>query len=50
MVCASILGDISEDKQRETYLLLLGQYVWSDRVKHWTDDQRKGALRLAREP
>jgi hypothetical protein len=49
MWCASILGDIPEVQRKDIYSILLGQYVGSDRVKHWTDDQRKEALRLASE-
>lgn len=49
MWCASILGDIPEKQRKDIYLILLGQYVGSDRVKHWTDEQREEVLRLAGE-
>lgn len=47
LVYASILGDIPHEQRKELYLLLLTQYLASDRMKHWTDEQRKEALRIA---
>ncbi len=49
MVCASILGDISLDRRKDIYRLLLGQYLSTEKVNHWTEDQRREALRLAAE-
>jgi hypothetical protein len=49
LVFASILGNIPAKKRKELYLLLLTQYLASDRVKHWTDEERKEALRVAAE-
>jgi hypothetical protein len=49
MVYASILGDISLDRRKDIYRLLLGQYLSSEKVKHWTEEQREEALRLVGE-
>jgi len=49
MWCASILGDIPEERRKDIYHILLAQYVDSDRLKHWTDEQREEALRLVTE-
>jgi hypothetical protein len=49
MLYASVLGNIAEDERKQLYCLLLTQYMVSDRVKHWTDEQREVALRLATE-
>lgn len=46
MVWASVLRDIPLDQRRGIYRLLLSQYLSSDKVKHWTDYQRREALRL----
>jgi hypothetical protein len=46
MAYGSILGDIGLDQRREVYRLLLGQYLTTERVRHWRADQRKEALRL----
>ncbi len=50
MVCASYLEDIPEEKRKKLYLLLLKQYLATDRVKHWTDEERIKALQIAAEP
>jgi hypothetical protein len=50
MVWASVLEDIPLDQREGIYRLLLGQYVWSNRVKHWTDEEREEALRLVSAP
>ncbi len=47
MAWASVLGDITMDRRKGIYRLLLSQYLSSERVKHWTNEQREGALRLA---
>lgn len=47
MVYASILDDISLDRKKDIYRLLLGQYLSMEKVSHWTEDQREQALRLA---
>jgi hypothetical protein len=49
MLYASVLGNIAEDERKQLYRLLLSQYLSTDRVKHWTDEQRQGAMRLANE-
>ena len=49
MWSASILDDIPEDRRKEIYRVLLGQYIGCDRVKHWTDEQRNEALQLVTE-
>jgi hypothetical protein len=49
MVYASILRDIPEQQKREIYRLLLSQYITSERVRHWTDEQRRQVLQLVTE-
>lgn len=49
MVYASILGDMPLDQRKDIYRLLLSQYLSSDRVGHWTVEQREEALRLVTE-
>jgi hypothetical protein len=48
-VYASILGDIPLDQRKNLYWLLLSQFVTSDKVKHWTDEQRQETLWLVEE-
>lgn len=45
-VCAGILGDIPVEQRKQIYQLLLGQFLASNKVKHWTDDERREAMRL----
>lgn len=49
MVYASVLGDIPVEQRKQLYSLALGQYVCSQRAAHWTDRQRRDAMRLATE-
>ena len=49
MWCASILGDIPEGQRKDIYRILLGQYVGSNRVKHWKAEDREKVLRLVAE-
>lgn len=49
MVFASVLGAIPVEDQKQLYRLLLRQYLATDRVKHWTDEQRKQILQRADE-
>jgi hypothetical protein len=49
MVYASVLGDISLDRKKDIYRLLLGQYLSTEKVSHWTRDEREEALQLAAE-
>jgi hypothetical protein len=50
MVFASVLGNQpTEENRRQLYRLLLRQYLATDRVKHWTDEQRKQILKKADE-
>ncbi len=45
-----ILGqDVPEEQRKAIYRLLLDQYLSSDKVRHWTDEQREEALRLVAE-
>ena len=46
MVYGSILGKIDLDQRKQIYRLLLSQYLTTERVNHWTDDQRQEALQL----
>jgi hypothetical protein len=47
MVFASVLGNIPQTQKKQLYKLLLGLYLATDRVKHWTDEQRRRALQVA---
>jgi hypothetical protein len=49
MVYASILRDIPEEQKKEIYRLLLSQYITSDKVQHWTDEQRGRVMQLVTE-
>ena len=49
MVYASVLGEIPLDRKKDIYRLLLGQYLSTEKVSHWTEDERAEALRLATE-
>jgi hypothetical protein len=46
---ASILGDIPEEQRRGLYYGALAQFVTSERCREWSDEERREALRLARE-
>lgn len=41
---ASLLGDISPEKRRAIYAILLHEYVHSPRTKDWTEDERAKSL------
>ena len=49
MVYASILRDIPEKQKKEIYRLLLSQYLTSERVQHWTNEQRRQVMQLVNE-
>jgi hypothetical protein len=49
MVYASVLGNITIEDRKQLYRLLLRQYLATENVKHWTDEQRKEILRKADE-
>jgi len=49
MVYASILRDIPEAQKKEIYRMLLSQYITSERVQHWTDEQRRQVMQLVTE-
>jgi hypothetical protein len=49
MVYASILEAIPEEQKKEIYRLLLSQYITSDRVQHWTEEQRRQVMQLVTE-
>jgi short-subunit dehydrogenase len=49
MVYASILRDIQEEQKKEIYRLLLSQYITSERVQHWTAEQRRQVMQLVTE-
>ena len=44
MVYASILGDVALNQRKDLYRLLLHQFTVSDRVSHWSDEQRREVL------
>jgi len=46
MFCASVLGDLDQERRRLIYKVLLAQFLTSDRTAHWTDAQREKALSL----
>ena len=47
MVYASVLGKIPIGDRKHLYRLLLRQYLATERVKHWTGEQRKQVLAKA---
>jgi hypothetical protein len=45
-VHAAVLGEIPIDQRKQVYRLLLGQFLQTETVMHWSDKERREALKL----